>query len=162
MKAKITLHFYTRSKKSSATAKLPIYVRLTVNGERFEFSSKKFIDKDKWSPKLAKMKGSTEEARSINNYLEMMRSKVLSTEMDLLHKEEEISIENFQTILLGTDKNYRMLIPIFQDHNNQMKELVGKKYAHGTLQRFEVTLNHIENFLFWKYKISDGWKYTSL
>lgn len=155
MKAKITLHFYTRSKNANTTGKLPIYVRLTVNGERLEFSSKKFIDKAKWSPELAKMKGSTEEARSINSYLDMMRSKVLSTEMDLLHKEEEISIENFQAILLGTNRTDRMLIPIFQDHNNKMKELLGKKYAHGTLQRFQVTLNHIENFLFWKYQISD-------
>ncbi len=155
MKAKITLHFYTRSKKANTTGKLPIYVRLTVNGERLEFSSKKFIDKAKWSPELAKMKGSTEEARSINSYLDMMRSKVLSTEMDLLHKEEEISIENFQAILLGTNRTDRMLIPIFQDHNNKMKELLGKKYAHGTLQRFQVTLNHIENFLFWKYQVTD-------
>lgn len=155
MKAKITLHFYTRSKKTSATGKLPIYVRLTVNGERLEFSSKKFIDKGKWSPELAKMKGSTEEARSINSYLDMMRSKVLSTEMDLLHKEEDISIESFQAILLGTNRTDRMLIPIFQDHNNKMKELIGKKYAYGTLQRFNVTLNHIENFLLWKYQVSD-------
>ena len=85
----------------------------------------------------------------------MMRSKVLSTEMDLMHKEEEISIENFQAILLGTNRTDRMLIPIFQDHNNKMKALLGKKYAHGTLQRFQVTLNHIENFLSWKYKVSD-------
>ncbi|RKS03339.1 site-specific integrase [Flavobacterium sp. 102] len=155
MKAKITLHFYTRSKNANTTGKLPIYVRLTVNGERLEFSSKKFIDKTKWSPELAKMKGSTEEARSINSYLDMMRSKVLSTEMDLMHKEEEISIENFQAILLGTNRTDRMLIPIFQDHNNKMKALLGKKYAHGTLQRFQVTLNHIENFLSWKYKVSD-------
>lgn len=35
---------------------------------------------------LAKMKGNTEEARSINSYLDMMRSKVLSAEMELLHK----------------------------------------------------------------------------
>lgn len=155
MKAKITLHFYTRSKNANTTGKLPIYVRLTVNGERLEFSSKKFIDKAKWSPELAKMRGNTEEARSINSYLDMMRSKVLNTEMNLMHKEEEISIENFQAILLGTNRTDRMLIPIFQDHNNKMKELLGKKYAHGTLQRFQVTLNHIENFLFWKYQVTD-------
>jgi len=155
MKAKITLHFYTRSKNANTTGKLPIYVRLTVNGERLEFSSKKFIDKAKWSPELAKMRGSTEEARSINSYLDMMRSKVLSAEMDLMHKEEELSIENFQSILLGRNRSGRMLIPIFQDHNNKMKELLGKKYAPGTLQRFQVTLNHIENFLFWKYQVSD-------
>ncbi|ESU19068.1 MULTISPECIES: site-specific integrase [Flavobacterium] len=155
MKTKITLHFYAKSTKVNANGKLPIYVRLTVNGQRLEFSSKKFIEKTKWSSELAKMKGNTEEARSINSYLDMMRSKVLSAEMELLHKEEELSIENFQSILLENNKNHRMLIPVFQDHNNKMKELLGKKYAPGTLQRFEVTLNHIQNFLQWKYNVTD-------
>lgn len=155
MKTKITLHFYAKSTKMNANGKLPIYVRLTVNGQRLEFSSKKFIEKAKWSSEMSKMKGNTEEARSINSYLDMMRSKVLSAEMELLHKEEELSIENFQSILLEKNKNHRMLIPVFQDHNNKMKELLGKKYAPGTLQRFEVTLNHIQNFLQWKYNLTD-------
>lgn len=155
MKTKITLHFYAKSTKVNASGKLPIYVRLTVNGQRLEFSSKKFIEKTKWSSELAKMKGNTEEARSINSYLDMMRSKVLSAEMELLHKEEELSIENFQSILLEKNKNHRMLIPVFQDHNSKMKELLGKKYAPGTLQRFEVTLNHIQNFLQWKFNVTD-------
>ncbi|UFH34642.1 phage integrase SAM-like domain-containing protein [Flavobacterium acetivorans] len=101
------------------------------------------------------MKDQSDEVRSINSYLDMMRSKVWSTEMNLMHQEEEISIENFQTILLEKNRVDRMLFPIFQDHNNKMKKLTGKKYAAGTLQRFEVTLNHIQNFLIWKYKISD-------
>lgn len=28
-----------------------------------------------------------------------------------------------------------MLVPIFQDHNNKIKELIGKEYASGTLER---------------------------
>jgi site-specific recombinase XerD len=155
MKTKITLHFYAKSTKMNVNGNLPIYVRLTINGERTEFSSKKFIDKAKWSPELAKMKGNSEEARSINSYLDMIRSKVLSAEMDLIHKDEYVSIQNVQSIIKGLHKNHRTLIPIFQDHNDKMKELVGKKYAYGTLQRFEVTLNHIQNFLLWKYNTSD-------
>lgn len=155
MKTKITLHFYAKNTKSNADGKLPIYVRLTINGERMEFSSKKFIDKAKWSPELAKMKGHTEEARSINSYLDMMRSKVLSAEMDLIHKDEDVSLHNVESIIRGIYKNHRTLIPVFQDHNDKMKELVGKKYAYGTLQRFQVTLNHIQSFLLWKYNDND-------
>ena len=155
MKAKITLHFYAKSTKTNGNGKLPIYVRLTVNGERLEFSSKKFIDKTKWSPELAKMKGQSDEARSINGYLDMMRNKVLGAELQLINKKEELSIENFQTILLEKERNVRMLIPIFQDHNDRMKELLGKQYAPGTLQRFEVTLNHLKGFLLWKYEVTD-------
>lgn len=155
MKTKITLHFYAKSTKMNADGKLPIYIRLTVDGQRMEFSSKKFIEKSKWQPELAKMKGQTEEARSINSYLDMMRSKVLSAEMTLMHKEEEVSIESVKSILRGIYKNHRTLIEVFQDHNDKMRALVGKQYAPGTLQRFEVTLNHLKNFLLWKYNDND-------
>jgi len=45
------------------------------------------------------MKGNTEEARSINSYLDMIRSKVLSAEMNLIHKDEDVSLQNVQSII---------------------------------------------------------------
>ena len=155
MKTKITLHFYAKSTKANANGLLPIYVRLTVDGKRLEFSTKKFVEKSKWSSELAKMKGTTDEARSINSYLDLMKSKVLDAQMELLHRNETLSIENFKNKLLGTEERQRMLVPIFQDHNNKIKELVGKEYASGTLERYTTSLKHTIEFMQWKYNISD-------
>jgi site-specific recombinase XerD len=155
MKTKITLHFYAKSTKANSNGLLPIYVRLTVDGKRLEFSTKKFVEKSKWSSELSKMKGTTEEARSINSYLDLMKSKVLDAQMELLHRNEALSIENFKNKLLGNEERHRMLVPIFQDHNNKIKELVGKEYAPGTLERYTTSLKHTIEFMQWKYKVSD-------
>lgn len=88
MKAKVTLHFYAKSTKANTIGQFPIYIRLTVNGNRLEFSTKKFVDSNRWSADLAKMKGTTEEARSINSYLDLMKSKVLDIQMELIHKNQ--------------------------------------------------------------------------
>lgn len=155
MKTKITLHFYAKSTKANANGLLPIYVRLTVDGKRLEFSTKKFVEKTRWSNELSKMKGATEEARSINSYLDLMKSKVLDAQMELLHRNEVLSIENFKNKLLGNEERKRMLVPIFEDHNNKIKELVGKEYAPGTLERYTTSLKHTIEFMQWKYNISD-------
>ncbi|MFM9987598.1 site-specific integrase [Flavobacterium sp.] len=155
MKTKITLHFYAKSTKANSNGLLPIYVRLTVDGKRLEFSTKKFVEKSKWSSELSKMKGTTEEARSINSYLDLMKSKVLDAQMELLHRNEALSIENFKDKLLGNEERQRMLVPIFQDHNNKIKELVGKEYAPGTLERYTTSLKHTIEFMQWKYNVSD-------
>ena len=155
MKTKITLHFYAKSTKANANGLLPIYVRLTVDGKRLEFSTKKFVEKSKWSNELSKMKGSTEEARSINSYLDLMKSKVLDAQMELIHRNQTLSIENFKSKLLGTEERQRMLVPIFKDHNNKIKELVGKEYAPGTLERYTTSLKHTIEFMQWKYNVSD-------
>jgi len=155
MKTKITLHFYAKSTKSNSAGQFPIYVRLTVDGKRLEFSSKKFIDPSKWSAELTKMKGKSEDARSINEYLDLIKSKVYTIQMDLIHRNENITIEVFKNILNGTQVRQRFLIPIFQEHNNKIKELLGTEYAPGTLERYETSLKHTKNFLIWKYNISD-------
>ncbi len=155
MKTKITLHFYAKSTKANANGLLPIYVRLTVDGKRLEFSTKKFVEKTRWSNELSKMKGATEEARSINSYLDLMKSKVLDAQMELLHRNEVLSIENFKNKLFGNEERKRMLVPIFEDHNNKIKELVGKEYAPGTLERYTTSLKHTIEFMQWKYNISD-------
>ena len=155
MKTKITLHFYAKSTKANANGLLPIYVRLTVDGKRLEFSTKKFVEKTKWSNELSKMKGTSEEARSINSYLDLMKAKVLEAQMELLHRNEALTIENFKNKILGTEERQRMLVPIFQDHNNKIKELVGKEYAPGTLERYTTSLKHTIEFMQWKYNLSD-------
>ena len=92
MKTKITLHFYAKSTKANAAGLLPIYVRLTVDGKRLEFSTKKFVETSKWSSELSKMKGTTEEARSINSYLDLMKTKVFNAQMELMHRNENLTI----------------------------------------------------------------------
>ena len=155
MKAKITLHIYAKTTKANAAGQLPIYFRLTVDGQRFEFSSKKFIEKSKWSSELSKMKGSSEEARTINSYLDLIKSKVFDVQMELIHKNEELSLENFKSRILGTHERERMIIPIYQNHNDKIEELIGNGYAYGTLERFKISLKHLEEFILWKYNVSD-------
>ena len=155
MKTKITLHFYAKSTKSNSAGQFPIYVRLTVNGKRLEFSTKKFVEPSKWSSEMTKMKGQSEEARSFNEYLDLMKSKVFDIQMGLIHRNEEITIEVFKNILNGTKERQRLLIPIFEEHNNKIKELIGIEYAPGTYERYKTSLKHTKDFLNWKYSISD-------
>ena len=155
MKTKITLHFYAKSTKANAAGLLPIYVRLTVDGNRMEFSTKKFIDSSKWSPEMSKMKGNTENARSLNEYLDLMRSKIFDIQMELIHRNEPLTIEVFKNRLLGIHEREHILIPIFEEHNRKVEELLGLEYAPGTLERYKTSLKHTKDFLLWKYNISD-------
>jgi site-specific recombinase XerD len=57
--------------------------------------------------------------------------------------------------MFGCQERTRTLIPIFIDHNNKIKALIGKEYAPGTLERYETSLKHTKDFLMWKYNITD-------
>lgn len=155
MKTKVSILFYAKKAKTAANGLVPIYARITINGKRIELSTNRFVEISKWSTEAGKMKGTSEDARSINNHLDLLKSQIRDAEMELIHKKITITTETIKSKLLGVDERARMLVPIFQDHNNKIKELVGKEYAPGTLERYTTSLKHTIEFMQWKYNISD-------
>lgn len=155
MKTKVSILFYAKKAKAAANGLVPIYTRITINGKRIELSTNRFVEISKWSTEAGKMKGSSEEARSINNHLDLLKSQIRDAEMELIHKKITVTTETIKSKLLGVDERARMLVPIFQDHNNKIKELVGKEYASGTLERYTTSLKHTIEFMQWKYNVSD-------
>ncbi|SDX73841.1 site-specific integrase [Flavobacterium degerlachei] len=155
MNTAVSVLFYIKRSKVNNDGICPIYVRGTVQSKRFEFSSNKFVNPEKWSNEGSKVKGTNEETRSINSHLEYLKSKILEAEKKLYKKDIIITSENLKNEIFDLHDSKRMLIPIFKDHNNKIKELVGKEYAPGTLERYTTSLKHTLEFLKWKYNISD-------
>ena len=155
MNSAVSILFYIKRAKINVDGVCPIYTRVTINSKRFEFSTNKFISPDKWSTEGAKVKGNSEDARSINNQLDIIKNQIMDAEKRLYKKEIQINSENLRNELFGIKERERLLIPIFTEHNRKIKELVGSEYAPGTLERYETSLKHTKDFLQWKYKVSD-------
>ena len=155
MNTAVAILFYIKRAKVNNLGVCPIYTRVTVNAKRFEFSTNKYINPDKWSSEGSKVKGTNEEARTINSHLDYLKNQVLEAEKKLFKKDISITSENLKNELFGFSETKRMLVPIFQDHNNKIKELVGKEYASGTLERYTTSLKHTIEFMQWKYNVSD-------
>jgi hypothetical protein len=49
--------------------------------------------------------------------------------------------------MLGIEEKQKTIVAIFQYHNKQVKALVGKEFAAGTLERYETVLRLITAFL---------------
>ena len=125
MKTTVSVLFYIKRSKVNVDGVCPIYTRVTIKTKRFEFSSGKFINPDKWSIDGAKVKGTTEEARSINSHLDYLKSKIYDVEKSLIKNDSAITSETLKNKLLGIEERERMLIPIFAEHNRKVEELVG-------------------------------------
>ncbi len=155
MNSTVSILFYIKRAKVNKDGFCPIYVRVTVNSKRFEFSSNKFVAPEKWSSQTSKVKGNNEEARLINKHLDLLKFQILDAENKLLIKGIPITTENLNEELLGKKLSKRMLIPIFLDHNDRIKALVGLEYSLGTLERYSTSLKHTQEFLIWKFQKND-------
>ena len=155
MNTTVSVLFYIKRSKANNEGICPIYARVTIQAKRFEFSANKYVNPERCSGEGSKVKGTNEEARTINSHLDYLKNQVLEVEKRLFKKDIKVTSENLKDELFGATENKRMLVPIFQDLNNKIKELVGKEYASGTLEHYKTSLSHTIEFLQWKYKVSD-------
>src|SRR3954453_18369005 len=77
METKLSILFYSKTSKITKDGLVPIYLRVTIDGARFEQSTQRYIAPSKWSAHAGKAKGNTEEARAINYFLDALKQKDL-------------------------------------------------------------------------------------
>jgi hypothetical protein len=74
MKNKIVTYFYVKEEKTDNDGEAPIYLRITVNGERAEISTNRKVDPSLWNKYSGRATGRSEGARIINASLATTRS----------------------------------------------------------------------------------------
>ncbi|AZB26002.1 site-specific integrase [Chryseobacterium bernardetii] len=155
MNKTFNLLFFIKKNKIRTNGTAPIYLRITIEGKIADIAAKRYIDPQKWDIKAHKAVGNTQEVKTLNLYLKTLEQKVYDYHYEMLKEENDVTAIGLKSKLLGTDREKRMLIPIFQEHNNKVEALVGQDFAPGTLERYKTSLKHTQEFLNWKYKISD-------
>lgn len=109
MKNKIVTHFYVKEEKKDNNGEAPIYLRITVNGERAEISTNRKINPELWDKTSQRVAGRTEPVRIINSWLNNLVSKVEKYFSNLDIKEELISVQQIIAELKGKSLRYQVL-----------------------------------------------------
>ncbi len=153
----ICINFNLKKTKTLANETAPIYLRITIDGSRVEFSTKRYVTLSRWNPKSQKMTGTTEEARIFNTYLKTLEQLVFAAHQSMMETRLPITADTLKDRLFGKPDvdEPRTLIPVFKEHNRRVAALVGKQYAAGNLERYTTSLRHTIDFIKWHYKATD-------
>jgi hypothetical protein len=81
-----------------------IYMRITIDEERAELSTKRVCDPKRWNSKAGRMNGTKEDTKTINAYLDTLQSKVYEVHRRLIEADEEVTAEVVKNELAGTSK----------------------------------------------------------
>lgn len=156
MSATISLLFFCRKSKANRCGEVPIYMRITIDGQRFDLGTKRFVAIENWSSEAGRVKGNSECARSVNSFLDVLRAKAFDHQKQILLEGKELIMEEFKNKWQGILRvRPRMLLEIFEQHNVQMRALVGHEYSPQTLERYIISKKHTHEFMKLKYKLND-------
>lgn len=154
METTYTLLFYAKKEKGYVSGPITIYARITVDGVSKEFSTGQKCEPVKWNE--GNLSARTEDLRSLKYYLETLTTRVRNCHRELLETNDSVSSEMLRNRVTGKNLKPNKIIEIFKQHNKDMQVLVDKEeIAKGTLDKYDDTLNHTQNFMQWKYSLSE-------
>ena len=150
----VSVLFYLRN-RGVKKGPVNIYLRITIDGKRAEVSINRKVEMKMWNAAGNCMMGNSHEAFMLNRYLNKIRNDVFNHYERLVTEGEVISAARLRDAYLGKDKSDKMILTIFQNHNDQVEKLVGQEYAPGTLERYRTAKKHLANYIQHEYRVED-------
>jgi hypothetical protein len=149
--------FYPRYSKVNERNTVPIYMRVTINTKRFECATGRTTKPDEWSRQPEGVIGKSREANITNDVLATLKLKAYEIQKRLIQLDLPLNTEEFALQWKGGTHGQKaiMLCDVFEEHNSQVHQLVGREYSAATAKRYRTSLRHTRNFLMQKYKLED-------
>ncbi|SDF12996.1 Site-specific recombinase XerD [Mucilaginibacter pineti] len=150
------LLFFLKASKSQSVPNLrTVYLRITVDGNSKELSTKRNWPQSRWSQSAGRATGTKEDVKSLNAYLDLLASQVYQAKLKLIESQKPVTAEALKNLMTGEGDNKHMILEAFKLHNEQMKALVGTEFAPATLMRYKTAYAHTKAFVKWKYDKED-------
>lgn len=151
MKPKMTILFIGKKSRTTKHQLLPIYLRVTIEGKRFEVATHRHAKPSDWSPSAGKVKGRSEIAIETNMALDEVRKKVYEYKGQILIENRNFTVNTLREKWFGEDRNKRTLLGVFRLSILDLEKLVAKGlYKRSTLVKYISTEKHLIEFLKWR------------
>ena len=147
--------FYIKRTRLLKDGTVPIYVRVTVNGQRAEFRAQRSVEPDNWDSKKGCVRGYSKAANELNSFLEFIKSQIQVHKVNLAERGKPINAISLKNAYLGIDEDRKTILEVFREHNEQCKGLINIDFAPATYKRYETSYRHVERFIKSKYKKND-------
>ncbi len=147
--------FFIKKSKLLKNREAPIRLRIMVEGRTCDVQIKRSVPVAQWNQAKECVKGSGRMVEELNNYISSIKVKLYQIHRELEESGKKITADRIKDIYMRNDESKKTLLQLFDNHNSQCRQLIGKDFVAKTVQRYETTAKYLREFLEKKYKISD-------
>lgn len=140
------------------TGESPVFMRITVNGQRAENNIQKSILPSLWDQPKERAKGTSRTALDLNRFIEEARIKVHQIVSELQQNNEPVNALIVQQRFYGINPNKkaeRTILHVIQDHNDEAEKLIGKDYSKTTVLRYKSMKRYLGELIKKNYDVDD-------
>lgn len=153
---KFSILFWLKKSKMNKQGLVPIWARITVDGQRSEFSTQRQIFPKFWDGKNNKVIEDYSEAGVINDFLTLVKADIIRHYNMLLSAGEIVTADDVKRSYKGFKEVKKTFLQLFDQFNQQLlerKEI--NDLSHGRYKRFLILYGKCVDFIKWKFGRSD-------
>lgn len=149
----IITYYYIKTAKINKQGLCSVYCRLTLNGERREFSTQQNIPSKLWDSTRQRLKGNSELTRTINFFIEGLNNKITKefTELSLNGKG---TLDSLVAKLTNKPSKFTLL-NLFDIVLSEKERLVNKEVSQARINRYNVARRKLVAFCNYSFKKND-------
>lgn len=154
MKSTFRILFFVRGTRIK-NGKVPIQVRVTIDGEAVQFSVKLDVSPAIWNAKLGRAEGRSPEALEVNAILNNITGQLTSKFNELIRYGEPATAAGLRDAFLGFDVKNDTLLKVFAAFNDRHEKLIGIDITQSTFNKYDLTYRRLAEFLRTKKRMED-------
>lgn len=152
----MSILFWLYTQKTDDSGNAPIYCRITLGGNRTQFSTAKRVHPDHWNSASNKVTNKCPDAIAINEDLESTKGDLRKIYNQLTATNQHVTGEMVKNAFTGKGQEKKTIIGLYDYNIALFREKVKqKKAAFKTLQRFLTIKTKVIAFLKKEYALSD-------
>ena len=147
--------FLLKKGKKNKRKLFPIYSRVTINGQRIELSTKRWISISDWDKKKQRPKLINNKLKTLNHYLEYIRNRFYIEHQRLSQMNKPFSAIDLKNAYLNIKEKGITVLEAIETHNIDMKNQIPESYSEGTLKNYRTLKKHLSHFIKKSFKQDD-------
>lgn len=147
--------FLIRRNQVNKEGKCAIMIRITVDGEYERINSTLTIEPELWDSAASKAIGRSSKIAEFNKRIEDIRHVIKEHYYDILNRHGYVTAEMVKNAFTGVTAKEESLVPLYLQHLEDTKKLVGLSKADPTYKKYERMYRRVVEFMKKKYNITD-------
>lgn len=150
-----SLLYVIRKHRLLKNGEASIYLRITVNGEVADITTKHSVRPEMWDQRRECSLGKLHRDKELNHYLETIKTRLYQIHREFEIDGKRITAKALRDSFYGKDEDSKTLGDVYREHNKKCRALIGIDYSRSTVEKFDTSLSHLIEYIQYQYGKDD-------
>lgn len=147
--------FYIKKNAPLRNGNVPIMGRITINGDRTQFSTRLSVAPALWDVGMGRVAGRSNVAVRINEQLSNINYHIERCYNTLFYEQTFVTPVMVKEMYFGANHRSETILAFFRQHNEEFNRMVGVNRSKTTYYKYRCVCRHLADYIQDKYNRKD-------